>query len=180
MSQKDTSRRYYLKNKEKIKEKSKKYRLDNKIDRSEYNKAWYAKNNNAEYREKKKIRWEELKKDKVAYEKYLKTRKLYRERNSEYLRQYRKLYRLKKEYGLSPEDYSKMIAKTDGKCEICEVVLILDRTNKRVGENICVDHNHTNGKVRGILCVNCNLALGLVKEKKEVLNKMIKYIKKYE
>lgn len=40
-----------------------------------------------------------------------------------------------------------------------------------------VDHCHTTGKVRGLLCNNCNTALGLVDDKIEVLKRMIKYLK---
>jgi hypothetical protein len=42
---------------------------------------------------------------------------------------------------------------------------------------ICIDHDHNTGKVRGYLCTNCNLALGLVKDSTSILEKMILYLK---
>lgn len=41
---------------------------------------------------------------------------------------------------------------------------------------ICWDHNHETGLFRGWICVNCNVALGLVKDNKEILLKLAKYL----
>jgi hypothetical protein len=53
-------------------------------------------------------------------------------------------------YGLSAADYNLMLARQDGVCAIC----------KRSGRKLCVDHCHATGKVRGLLCSNCNRGLG--------------------
>jgi len=42
------------------------------------------------------------------------------------------------------------------------------------------DHNHTSGKVRGLLCSNCNILLGLVKEDVKVLAKAVAYLNKHQ
>lgn len=57
-------------------------------------------------------------------------------------------------------------------CEIC---------NKELKglKDKCIDHNHSNNNVRGTLCNNCNQSLGKLKENKEILFSMIKYIDKY-
>jgi hypothetical protein len=52
-------------------------------------------------------------------------------------------------------------------CEICG-------SNKR----ICFDHDHVTNKFRGWLCITCNFALGLVKDNKNTLKSMIKYLDK--
>ena len=43
--------------------------------------------------------------------------------------------------------------------------------------NLAVDHCHTTGKVRGLLCTNCNIGLGMLKDSSEILNLAIKYLK---
>ena len=57
-------------------------------------------------------------------------------------------------YGLTEEDYDSIVASQDGKCPIC--LRKLSFTN--------VDHDHATTLVRGILCRNCNVALGLLKD----------------
>lgn len=61
--------------------------------------------------------------------------------------------------------------KGDG-CDICGQSLSL----KCMG----VDHDHTSGQVRGLLCSNCNTAIGLVKENEETLLGIIDYLRKYK
>ena len=56
-------------------------------------------------------------------------------------------------------------------CVICESSL----ESKR-----CIDHNHSTGIVRDVICHSCNIVIGMVKEKTEVLKKIIKYIEKHE
>jgi hypothetical protein len=65
---------------------------------------------------------------------------------------YAKEYHLKKMYGLTDSEVITMLEEQDSKCGICEREL--DR------QAVCVDHCHTTGKVRGILCRNCNMKLG--------------------
>lgn len=43
---------------------------------------------------------------------------------------------------------------------------------------LVVDHDHTTGKVRGLLCHNCNRALGLLQDNKSYLQSAINYLKK--
>lgn len=55
-----------------------------------------------------------------------------------------------KQYGLTPEAYRQLIGQQDGRCAIC---------GKRESK-LQVDHDHATGKVRGLLCRSCNVALG--------------------
>lgn len=64
-------------------------------------------------------------------------------------------YRLK-QYGITVDEYDKMILKQNSKCSICQETLLRDRST-------VVDHCHDSGKVRGILCSNCNCAIGHLK-----------------
>ena len=59
-------------------------------------------------------------------------------------------------YGISVEEYRRMKARCECKCEICGKVLEDTDTYTR----ICIDHNHRTGKVRGLLCQSCNNRVG--------------------
>lgn len=60
------------------------------------------------------------------------------------------------------------------KCEVCKLPSI----NFKKG--LCYDHDHTTNKFRGWLCTNCNTALGLVKDNKDTLKSLIKYLEDNE
>lgn len=84
----------------------------------------------------------------------------------------RKYYNILRLYNLTKDEYFLKLDNQNHKCSICLRVLI----NKKETH---VDHCHTTGKVRDILCSNCNHILGAVKEDIEYLNKIIDYLKKY-
>ena len=83
--------------------------------------------------------------------------------------------RLKYYYGITHEEYDKMFASQDGKCAICKQ---FPTKNVRAhwGGKLCVDHCHETGKVRGLLCNDCNLAIGYAKSE-ENLFAMVEYIR---
>lgn len=76
---------------------------------------------------------------------------------------------LYKKYGLTLEDFQTMRMLQLNKCLICE-----DDEKELV-----VDHDHKTGKVRGLLCRQCNSALGLFKEDLQTLEKAISYVSKH-
>jgi hypothetical protein len=76
-----------------------------------------------------------------------------------------------KEYGITLKQYNEMLAYCDFKCEIC------GKPHKEEHwERLCVDHNHATGKVRGLLCDDCNQAIGRVKENIPTILKIISYL----
>ncbi|MCK5614402.1 endonuclease VII domain-containing protein [Candidatus Pacearchaeota archaeon] len=77
--------------------------------------------------------------------------------------------RLKSNYGITLEQYDKMIEDQNGVCAICGGI----NTN---GQRLCVDHDHKTGKVRKLLCHRCNSSLGWVREDITVLRLMVKYL----
>jgi len=85
--------------------------------------------------------------------------------------EYRYFYGIKRNYGMRREDYEKMLKNQKGVCLIC------GNKNKKK-RRLCVDHCHNTGEIRGLLCADCNLALGKVNDDVKILNKMIKYLKK--
>lgn len=74
-------------------------------------------------------------------------------------------------HNISVTDYIKMIELSNNCCYICG-----ENANKQKFR-LNVDHCHKTDKIRGLLCSNCNTALGLVKEDINTLEKMINYIK---
>jgi hypothetical protein len=74
---------------------------------------------------------------------------------------------LKRVYGLTPDDVSKMIDAQAGVCSIC-----LDAPAEHV------DHDHVTGQVRGVLCFNCNVAIGQFKDDPWLLRRAIAYLER--
>lgn len=62
-------------------------------------------------------------------------------------------YMLRHRYGLTPADVTAMIQMQEGRCGIC---------SREMGTRPHIDHDHLTGRVRGILCPRCNLALGFI------------------
>jgi len=82
---------------------------------------------------------------------------------------------LKRVYGITLEDYEDMYAEQEGLCAICggEGFLMKDCHSIK----LVVDHCHHTGAVRGLLCHNCNRALGLLKDSETSLRAAINYLK---
>jgi hypothetical protein len=72
-------------------------------------------------------------------------------------------------YRLTEEQYNELWHKQDGKCAIC---LSLCTS----GKALHVDHSHTTGKVRGLLCKRCNMTLGLLNDDTVILQRAIVYL----
>ena len=66
---------------------------------------------------------------------------------------------LKHRYGLTPAAHAELLAAQGGKCAVCGD-LENDRTPGHWRGRLCVDHDHDTGKVRGLLCNDCNAAAG--------------------
>jgi len=84
----------------------------------------------------------------------------------------KRIARSLEKYGLTLEQYNKMLEQQNGVCLIC------GQTSKR-GHRLCVDHNHKTGKIRGLLCDPCNQWVGVI-EKKGFLKQALIYLEKYE
>ena len=84
-------------------------------------------------------------------------------------------------YGLSLENLKERLEAQHGHCATCFTLLTLDSFSEKeeTVKPAHVDHDHSTGKVRGILCSKCNHALGLVNDDVKVLKAMISYLKEY-
>lgn len=88
-------------------------------------------------------------------------------------RAYSRAY-LRRTYKIELEDFEQMMANQNELCAIChEVGFKMALTAKNL---LVVDHCHTTGKVRGLLCHNCNRGLGLFKDKIDRLNRAVGYL----
>lgn len=80
---------------------------------------------------------------------------------------------LARKYGLSIEEYENLLNEQGYKCSICGCNGSGEDKNKFV-----VDHCHTTGKVRGLLCWPCNIGIGMFKDNSDLLEKVIQYLKR--
>ena len=83
--------------------------------------------------------------------------------------------RLKAVFGLSREAYLKMLEEQNGVCGICKQ----PEGSKRF-RYLAVDHDHTTGKIRGLLCHRCNKGLGVFKDEIGRLKQAIAYLESAE
>ncbi len=90
--------------------------------------------------------------------------KVYREQKKDQV----KNYQLKRKFGISFEEYHKMLAAQKGVCKICGQV-----ENYKL---LAVDHCHTTGHIRGLLCGSCNRGIGYFRDSQDLLLKAIEYL----
>jgi len=69
-------------------------------------------------------------------------------------------------YGMSVDDFTEIRTKQGGKCKICGMCI----------GKLYIDHDHITGVVRGLLCNNCNTALGKFNDDIELMKKAIRYL----
>lgn len=84
---------------------------------------------------------------------------------------------LRKAFGITIADYQAMLVEQNGVCAICD----RPETTVRRGriEPLSVDHCHTTGKVRGLLCAQCNKGLGMFHDKPERIERAVHYLKRH-
>ena len=104
---------------------------------------------------------------------YLKDRdKILAKNREKYSPEKRKMALLKK-YGISIDEYKKMLKEQNNRCIICN-------TNKPGGQgNFPVDHDHLTGQLRNLLCNRCNMLIGQAQDNINVLENAIEYLKKW-
>jgi len=100
-------------------------------------------------------------------DKYIEYRRKYNQGNRENI----KSLRLQKLYGIGIHEYLQMCLDQDNKCAICNCEII------NASQPLAVDHDHTTGDIRGLLCLHCNLGLGNFQDNIELLKNAIEYLK---
>lgn len=77
-------------------------------------------------------------------------------------------------YGMTSEQLTEFL-KDKNNCKLCSKEI---KDNGSKGTRRVIDHCHTTNKVRGVLCDNCNVFVGRLEKRKDILNKYLDYIKK--
>lgn len=99
---------------------------------------------------------------------YLKTQRSYYHKD----KQAYKWRNIKNMYGLSKEDYLELLVNQDNKCALC-----MKPFEGFVDTQIHIDHCHETNKVRGILCMPCNVGLGMLGDNEEGLQRALDYVR---
>ena len=152
---KEYQKKYYEANKYKMLGRSREYYENNRNKKKEYDKE-YRKNN----KQKRK------KNDKKYYLKNKHRIKEWVLKNRDKIKD----FSLKKRFNITLEQYNEMFTKQNGRCKICS------KHQSEIARSLSVDHDHITGKVRGLLCSNCNCVLGLVKDSVDILEKSKLYL----
>lgn len=118
------------------------YRADCKACVALRHKQWYLRNRDHAIAQVKA--WQQANPERVKA-----TRKAARPRRASIDRD----ARLRRVFGLSAEEYEAMLAKQGGRCALCKRI-------PQKGRSLHIDHNHTTGLVRGLLCFRCNAGMG--------------------
>ena len=88
--------------------------------------------------------------------------KTYRKCRKDKVRQWGRRCDLKRDYGITQEDYNKMFEQQEGHCAICDKPERA-KINGRL-KVLAVDHNHKTGQIRGLLCQVCNTRLAYIED----------------
>lgn len=148
-------------------------------------KGQYVTNNNKEYakeyrrthKEEIAMKGKEYRKIPKVIESNLERGRKYRETHREHVNEKARLWKRThpdrarnsyylKTYGISLEEYNNMFEEQEGKCAICG----------KYYTTLHVDHNHKTGDLRGLLCRNCNVGIGLLHEDREILINALDYL----
>ena len=177
------NRKYYLLHKDKITERSNNYR---RLNREHVNAL--ARKRRALDPEKDRIRHREY--HKLNREKERIRHKKYRTENKEKIHQ-RHLKRMvtdvkyknrriaisrKCNTGWATNEFEAAWEAQKGLCSICKRKL--SKTGRSIN-SVCADHNHKTKKIRGLLCIKCNLLIGNARENIDTLKNAIKYLRKH-
>lgn len=83
-------------------------------------------------------------------------------------------YDLKRNYGITIENFDKMFEDQKGLCACCGA------SHVDFKRRLHVDHHHVSNQVRGLLCTRCNPGLGYFEDSIEKLEMAINYLRKFK
>ena len=90
----------------------------------------------------------------------------------------------KVQYGITPEDFDRMLEAQDGKCAICgreDSTSKIDpsKAQHKSVHRLHIDHDHTTGEIRALLCGTCNRGIGSFHENPELLEAAARYLRRW-
>lgn len=147
-------RAYYEQNAERIRAYKRDYYAENPEELNQRNRNWYNKNKEKHNKKRRATRANATPTQKQSY------------KNMNFLNN------IRRKYGLSKNEYLMLFDECEEKCCIC--------LNPETGPStrLGVDHNHSNGKIRGLLCISCNVGLGNFFDNEDFLKRAIEYVNK--
>lgn len=84
--------------------------------------------------------------------------------------------KLQTRYGVSREAYNELLKKQGNRCAICDIHKDDYAEQHKVHRFLVVDHNHSTGAVRGLLCNNCNISIGAMRDSPLRLRRAAEYL----
>jgi len=159
---------YRLANKEAVAAQKKVYQQVNREHESARGKAHYQANKEA-YSANNEA-WREANKERKA-----ETDKAYYKANKERINAYRKAWSLKRNYGVTREQYDSMMEAQGHRCLCCKAPFGLLKASQPH-----LDHCHATGRIRGILCCQCNQVLGFAHDSASILLACARYLRRSE
>jgi hypothetical protein len=88
-------------------------------------------------------------------------------------------WKLQRQYGITVDDFERMMDASNGTCFICGESPS-EKSGHRHKHRLHVDHDHTTKEVRGLLCNMCNAMIGYAKDDPEVLRAAIQYLETHQ
>ena len=128
----------------------------------------YATEDKGERRDRRSAYWHENK------ERIRARRAAHYERNKDRIKRAVRDYTLKRRFGFGQDEYDRMADAQGRLCAICS-----RPEGKSRGQRLAVDHDHDTGKVRALLCVQCNAGIGSLQDSPEVLDKAAAYLRRH-
>lgn len=159
---KEYRKKYYQEHKEESSARFKKYYEKNSDVLKEKSKNYHHQNREENIQKMRERRRKDPEKQKQIY------RKEYEKDKSRIV-----YYNRKRRLGVTKEQYLQMLKDQNQRCAICEI------TVEENGKQLCVDHDHSNGRIRMLLCNRCNLVLGNAQDNIHTLEAAIEYLKKF-
>ena len=83
---------------------------------------------------------------------------------------------LRRNFGITLDQYRTLLARQDGVCAICGQPPRYAKSKYGIPMSLAVDHDHASGKIRGLLCLNCNRGLGYFHDDPSKLRSAIAYL----
>jgi hypothetical protein len=143
---------------------SREWKARNKAMVQEYGKLWNEANK--EWRKELKKNW-----DAANVEHRKEYQKEFRTRRPDYHKEKHLAYA----YGMPIADYEKMRMAQDSRCAVCG-----KHESDTHRKRLFVDHDHVTGKIRALLCQQCNTALGMVNDDADILFALVGYLEEHK
>ena len=87
---------------------------------------------------------------------------------------------LKRRFNLESHEYNELLIKQEGKCAICKQPESSIDTRNNICRKLAVDHCHKTGKIRGLLCMRCNLSISMFDKNPELIATTYNYLTLYK